>query len=240
MEAVNEMQTRLLRQKDEEIANIRTQWQLEAEKYAEQEHRQEQEAQELRMEIRHHLQARQERERAGLDYMEAELFNYSHKLWQVNERVEQMIKSEKFTRQDLPGESLLNPMDLDEKLGQIESDLECIVPPHTLERVTFLSESDLGCLVRTISIGRAGEREEAAWLRTTMLKFDAETVVRALLIGALHDWVFQSKFPKFVPTDLRLLGVYREIVAEHGKFLSQAKALRHRSADRPRWLETVT
>jgi hypothetical protein len=225
MQHVNEMQTRQLRQKDQEIARIRAQWQLDAERSAEREYKLEQETKELRAQNTNHVLARQDRERAGPDYLEAGLFNNTHELWKLARRVEEMIKAETFTRQDLPGGRMLDPKALDNAMDQIASELECIAPPHNLERPTFASDSDLGSLVRTISIGSVGQKEEVRWLRMEMLKFEPETVVRALAIGALRDWVFSTKFPSFAPEDSRLLGAYRDIVAEHGERIIQHTAL---------------
>jgi len=228
MELINDLQTRQLRQKDQEIARIRVQWQLDALRSAERVYKLEQEAKELRAQNTNHVLARQDCERAGANYLEAGYFNNAHELWKLARRVEGMIKAETFTGQNLPRGRILDQETLDNAMDQISSELECIAPPHNLGYPTFVSDSDLGSLVRTISIGSVGEQEEVNWLRMVMLKFEPETIVRALTIGALRDWVFSTKFPNLAPAaaDSRLLEAYRDIIADHGKKFSQCSALK--------------
>lgn len=164
-ELVNEMQKKQYRQKDKELARVRAQWQLETEALAERIFKMEQEAIELRAENENLLLARQDRERAGADYLEAGIFQNTHELWKVTGRVEEMIKAETFTRQDLPWGKLLDAQELDDTMDQIASELECIASPCYLQHSVFPIDSDLGSLVRTISIGSARQLEEVRWLR---------------------------------------------------------------------------
>jgi hypothetical protein len=213
----NETQTQLLKQKDQEITRTRAQWRLETEAFAERARKHSRRIEELEAQNRNLLLCQQEREAAGPDPLERTLFNKSQEIWQLRRRVKETLELEQFIQQDESQKGLLDPNVLDDAIDQIGSELECIAPSHNMVTPTFTADSDLGSLVRTVSIATVEKGEEVGWLRNAVLKFEPETIVRALTVGALQDWVFATKFPDFAPADTRLLEVYREIVSRHGK-----------------------
>lgn len=204
-------------QETQEIEGVRAQWQREVEAFAERERKQSCEIEELQATNRNLLLAQQERRAAGPDPLEATLFDKSQEIWQLRQRVKRTSELEQFIEKDESRKGLIDPNVLDDEMDQIRSELECIAPSNKMVTANFTANSDLGSLIQTISAASVEKDEEVSWLRSAMLKFNPETILRALVVGALHEWVFATRFPDFAPADTQLLGVYREIISRHGK-----------------------
>ena len=196
----------------------------------------------MRATNRNLLLAQQERAAAGPDPLEATLFDKSQEIWQLRQRVKRTSELEQFIEKDESRQGLLDPNVLGDEMAQIRSELECIAPSNNNNMVTpnFSANSDLGSLVETISNDSVEKDDVVGWLWSAMLKFNAETILRAFVVGALRQWVFATRFPDFAPSDTRLLGVYREIVSRHGKSPNKLNMLRCIKADNCSGLEEIT
>ncbi|KAI9055337.1 hypothetical protein LZ554_000296 [Drepanopeziza brunnea f. sp. 'monogermtubi'] len=174
----------------------------------------------LRAENQHLVIARQQREAAGKDPLEQELFQLTGTIWSLNKRVYEMQKLASFANPREETSKVLEPAVVDEAMDNIASELEMLMYGHTpntrLLTPTAAGNFDLVDLLGSIFEGSAGEpQDHMARLHDMIEKYRHGSVVRILTVAALRKWVFATAFPDFSPRDVPLLKAYRKIIITH-------------------------
>jgi len=210
-----------IRQKNIEIARIREQWQQEVEELRECEAQLKKTELELRAENRHLVLARQERERAGKDPLEYELFQKNQEIWVLSRRLQDQQKLACFAQRGLEQPNFINRKLIDETFDTICSEIESMMLGHDMSKSTaipaIIPGTDFAALVASFCDGDTAASHAEKWLRRCILKFGLELVVKILLVAALRSWIFDTNFPNFTPGDLRLLRAYRIVIINHGQ-----------------------
>lgn len=210
----------ILKRKDAEITRIRNQWRMEVEHLHEREQKHKQVENELRIENTNLVLARQERERAHRDPLESQIFFKNQDIWNLTRRIQEMKELERFVREEPHTEHVFEPRKIDDSMERIGLEADSIVQLCAgltpLVAPNFGPQSDLALLFRAISGNEADNKDDSFRLKRAVLKFGVGKAIRLLLVAALKDWVFSTKYPNFHPKDMRLLQSYRDIVSKHG------------------------
>jgi hypothetical protein len=215
-QVVKSAEQAVIKEKNNEIARIRTQWRHEVEELEEERRRQEETSKTLRAENIDLILARQTRERDGRDPSEAKLFELSQLVGAQARQIGKMRDLNTFIHGDPGHGSLLTTEDIEGRMSNMRSELESVMISRCITVPILKRDADLDLLVRIISDDRAGKGGEMRWLRKCAAKFNTEIVFRSLVLGALREWVFGTGFPDFRPMDMRLLRAYREIITTNG------------------------
>ncbi|KAI9650553.1 hypothetical protein NHQ30_000570 [Ciborinia camelliae] len=201
---------------DREIALIQELWQKEVERFGIKEVESERTIRDLKAQITHLNEARKARQEDVNDTLEARLFEDLEAIYQLRKENREMRKFATFANLNLPGSSHLGHDTIDDAMDQIQFELLSIsyrrqnnprLFPQVFEisgDLRFLIFSAFGSDIET----HVGRNE----VETIMRKFDAHICIRILILAALRDWVFMSRFPNLAPSDTRILSNYRQII----------------------------
>jgi hypothetical protein len=217
-----------IQRKNEQIRTIREQWQQEVDEIRDRESRLKTVELELRAENQHLVIARQERERAGKDPLEYQLFQKNQEIWMLTKRVHETQRLARFTKDDQSRNTAINTAVIDDAMDLIGSEMESImqghdasVPLHLPRTFSTFDSGDFAFLIRSL-LGQEPQKEDkGSLLRNLTSKFDPQFVVMIMAASALREWVFHTDFPSFNPRDVRLLQAYRKTVMGHGAFAIQ-------------------
>ena len=209
-----------LERKNAEIASLRKQWEQEVAELVQQQTRLRRNELELQATNRNLVLARQERESAGKDPLEYELYQKNQEIWRLTHRVQNMLKLASFLQRDPAEPHFLDTKEIDDAMDGIVSQLELILQGHNTSKYIVIpdivSGSDLALLVHSSMDGASESGHEKSWLKRSLAKFGFGSLVRALIVASLKDWVFDTDFPNFAPGDQHLLQAYRDVVIDYG------------------------
>jgi len=214
-----------IQRKNEQIRAIREQWQQEVDEIRDRESRLKTVELELRDENQHLVIARQERERAGKDPLEYQLFQKNQEIWMLTKRVHETQRLASFTKDERSRNPSMNTTVIDDAIDLIGSGIEPImqghdtsVPLHVPRTFSTLDNGDFAFLIQSL-LGEEPQKEDKGSLfRNLASKFDPQSIVMIMAASALREWVFHTDFPSFNPGDVRLLQAYRKTVMGHGEF----------------------
>ncbi|KAH7305660.1 hypothetical protein BKA65DRAFT_200872 [Rhexocercosporidium sp. MPI-PUGE-AT-0058] len=206
-------------QKDTEITTLRKMWHQEVDSLRVTISKSTQTELSLRAEIQHLVIARQERERAGKDPLEYELFQLNQTIWSLNRRVYEMQRLAVFAQTDCEKRDGIEMRVIDEAMNKIESELQLLMHGRNVNMrvvMTKIEESgDLGALLKSMFEDNSGAKDRMAELNGMLAKFGSGVLVRTFALAALREWVFATAFPDFAPRNVRLLEAYRHIIITH-------------------------
>ena len=211
-----------IEQKDAEIGRIRAQWQFEVKELLDEVSRLKERSAGLEVENNHLILARQERERAGRDPQEYQLFRNSEDVWRLKRHILDMEELEGFAQRSPTQKVFFEPKMIDEAMDSIGCGLESILNGHDtsipLQNPTFFSESDFWSLARTALGTGVGRGREELLLKRCIHKFDQQTIIRSFAVASLALWVFDTEYPHFASEDSGMLRAYREAILTYGRY----------------------
>ncbi|TGO16690.1 hypothetical protein BTUL_0025g00450 [Botrytis tulipae] len=199
-----------------EIARIQELWQTEVETLSIKETDTGKTIRDLKAQVKHLTEAQKARQEGMNDPLESRVFEDLETIYRLTKENREMHRFATFTDLELPGTLHLGYDSIDDAMDQMQFELSSISYHRKSYQRPMLADfaisGDLRSLVRSAfgrDIGTAIGRKEVV---TIMKKFDAQVCIRTLILAALRDWVFDSNFPNFAPSDSRLLSNYRDIV----------------------------
>ncbi|KAF5870578.1 putative zinc finger protein 470 protein [Botrytis fragariae] len=235
----------------QEIAQMQELWQAESEKLSIMEAEAQGTIRDLRAQLKHlneARRARQEEEQRALGSgayvsLEARQFEDLEEIYRLTKENREMHKFSEFADLDLPGSLNIGHETIDDAMDQIQFELSSISCHHIntpqLFPKIFSMPRDLRNLIDSAfnsDIETAIGRNE---VEVITKKFGAQVCIRALVLAALRDWVFMSKFPNFAPSNPRILSSYRHIISGLGgeSKLSSLDIAAHRAIIEGKWLK---
>ncbi|KAF7891284.1 uncharacterized protein EAF02_001609 [Botrytis sinoallii] len=236
---------------NQEIAQMQELWQAESEKLSIMEAKAQGTIRDLRAQLKHLNEARrvrQEEEQRALESdayvsLETRQFEDLEEIYRLTKENREMHKFSEFADLDLPGTLNIGHDTIDEAIDQIQFELSSISCHHIntpqLFPKIFSIPSDLRNLIYSAfnsDIETAIGRNEVEIITK---KFGAQVCIRALVLAALRDWVFMSRFPNFAPSNPRILSSYRHIISSLGgeSKLSSLDIAAHRALIEGKWLK---
>ncbi|TGO36696.1 hypothetical protein BHYA_0117g00200 [Botrytis hyacinthi] len=236
---------------NQEIARMQELWQAESEKLSTMEAEAQGTIRDLRAQLKHlneARRARQEKEQRNLESdtyvsLETRQFEDLEEIYRLTKENREMHKFSDFADLDLPGSLNIGHDTIDDAIDQIQFELSSISCHHIntsqLIPKIFSIPSDLRNLIYSAfnsDIQTATGRNE---VEITTKKFGAQVCIRALVLAALRDWVFMSRFPNFAPSNPRILSSYRHIISSLGgeSQLFSLDIAAHRALIEGKWLK---
>jgi len=209
-------------QKQAEIRSIQALWYAEVEDRIAAEKKLKQSNGALQAEVQHLDLARQEREAAGRDPLESSIFLKNQEIWRWSQHVHSLQKLVGFAKLNIAEGPRLENNDIDDAMDRITSQLESILQGRDLDQPLLVPQKTADSYTNSLIRSALGISIEAvhgrAKLQRLTSKFDSQHLIRVFVLAALCDWVFESAFPDFSPSNLRLLGAYRDTVLKYGQF----------------------
>ncbi|KAK6599063.1 hypothetical protein H4I96_08267 [Botrytis cinerea] len=235
---------------NQEITQMQELWQAESEKLSIKQAEAQGTIRDLRAQLKHLNEAqmaRQEEEQRAFKSdanisLETRQFEDLEEIYRLTKENREMHKFSEFADLDLPGSLNLGHDMIDDAMDQIQFELSSIACHHVntpqLFPKIFSIPSDLRNLILSAfnsDIDTAIGRNE---VETITKKFGAQICIRALVMAALRDWVFMSRFPNFAPSNPRILSTYRHIISSLGgeSKLSSLDIAAHRALIEGNWL----
>ncbi|TGO49690.1 hypothetical protein BCON_0203g00010 [Botryotinia convoluta] len=235
---------------NQEIAQMQELWQAESDKFSIKESESQGTIRDLRAQLKHLNEARMarqgEEQRASESdanvSLETRQFEDLEEIYRLTKENREMHKFSEFADLDLPGSLNLGHDTVDDAIDQIQFELSSISCHHIdasqLSPKIFSIPSDLRNLIISAfnsDIETAIGRNEVGIITK---KFGAQICIRALVLAALRDWVFMSRFPNFAPAYSRILSSYRQIISSLGgeSKLSSLDIAAHRALIEGNWL----
>lgn len=219
----------------QEIAHLQELWQAEVESLSIKEAEAQRTIRDLKAQVKHLNEARKarqegERQSHGEDAnisLETRQFEDLEEIYRLTKENREMQKFAAFADLNLPGNLHLGHDTIDEAMDQIQFELSSISyhrssSPRLFHKL-FAISGDLRSLILSAfgsDIQTAGGRDD---VETIIKKFDAQICIRALVLAAVRDWVFMSRFPNFAPSNPRILSNYRHIISGLGEYSSIGK-----------------
>lgn len=215
---------------NQEMARMQELWQAESEKLSTMEAEAQGTIRGLRAQLKHlneARRARQKEEQRALESdahvsLETRQFEDLEEIYRLTKENREMHKFSDFADLDLPGSLNIGHDTIDDAIDQIQFELSSISCHHinTSQLISkiFSIPSDLRNLVYSAfnsDIETAIGRNK---VEITTKKFGAQVCIRALVLAALRDWVFMSRFPNFAPSNPRILSSYRHIISSLGEY----------------------
>ncbi|KAM0155040.1 hypothetical protein ACHAQE_006941 [Botrytis cinerea] len=235
---------------NQEITQMQELWQAESEKLSIKQAEAQGTIRDLRAQLKHLNEAqmaRQEEEQRAFKSdanisLETRQFEDLEEIYRLTKENREMHKFSEFADLDLPGSLNLGHDMIDDAMDQIQFELSSISchhvnTPQLLPKI-FSIPSDLRNLILSAfnsDIDTAIGRNE---VETITKKFGAQICIRALVMAALRDWVFMSRFPNFAPSNPRILSTYRHIISSlcGESKLSSLDIAAHRALIEGNWL----
>ncbi|KAF7950228.1 hypothetical protein EAE96_007519 [Botrytis aclada] len=235
---------------NQEITQMQELWQAESEKFSIKESEAQGTIRDLRAQLKHLNEARmarQEEEQRASESdanvsLETRQFEDLEEIYRLTKENREMHKFSDFADLDFPGSLNLGHDRVDDAIDQIQFELSSISCHHInasqLSHKTFSMPSDL----RNLMISTFNSDIETVIGRIEVgiitKKFGAQICLRALVLAALRDWVFTSRFPNFAPAHSRILSSYRHIISSLGgeSKLSSLDIAAHRALIEGNWL----
>ncbi|KAF7941834.1 uncharacterized protein EAE97_006671 [Botrytis byssoidea] len=236
---------------NQEIVRLQELWQAESEKLSAMEAEAQGTIRDLRAQLKHlneARRARREEEQRALESnayasLETRQFEDLEEIYRLTKENREMHKFSDFANLDLPGSLNIGHDTIDDAIDQIQFELSSISCHHIntsqLDPKIFSIPSDLRNLINSAfnsDIETATGRNE---VEITRKKFGAHVCIRALVLAALRDWVFMSRFPNFAPSNPRILSSYRHIISSLGgeSQLFSLDIAAHRALIEGKWLK---
>ncbi|TEY73423.1 hypothetical protein BOTCAL_0078g00160 [Botryotinia calthae] len=233
-----------------EITQMQDLWQAESEKLSIKQAEAQGTIRDLRAQLKHLNEAqmaRQEEEKRAFKSdanisLETRQFEDLEEIYRLTKENREVHKFSEFADLELPGSLNLGHDTIDDAMDQIQFELSSISCHHVntpqLFPKIFSIPSDLRNLILSAfnsDIETAIGRNE---VETITKKFGAQICIRALVLAALRDWVFMSRFPNFAPSNPRILSTYRHIISSLGgeSKLSSLDIAAHRALIEGNWL----
>jgi hypothetical protein len=165
--------------------------------------------------------ARQHRESAGQDPKESQFRVYHQQIWELQQLNMDLKGAADFFKLDASQKRSLQDENIDESMEQIQSELESILGncDTTNLQLSMAIEhgSDLEALLLScLDLHKAPENLNLR-LKECISQFEAPVLVRALVLAALNDWVFNTAFPPFMSEGATCLFLksIEELALEH-------------------------
>ncbi|CAG8958615.1 hypothetical protein HYFRA_00009932 [Hymenoscyphus fraxineus] len=203
-----------------DIGEMRQQWDRDSWNALEREETLKQTVQTLRSENINLRMAKQESRQDGKSPLEDVLYHKNEEIWKLSKRAKDMEKLSPFSRSR---ETPLLPSfwkEVTSTMRVLSSELDLLLPgqgQHTSLLVPDMGDlPELAKLIRCVAANETEVGMETSVLRFWVAKHDPEVILRSLIVAAVRNWVFMSKFPVFTPKDAVLLKAYREIIRTHG------------------------
>ncbi|RAL67074.1 hypothetical protein DID88_007854 [Monilinia fructigena] len=189
------------------IAQIQGLWQTEVEKLIKQLN----EARKFRQDYQ-----KSQQEDANVS-LETRQFEDLEEIYRLTKDNREMHKFATFADLHLPGSLRLEYDTIDDAMDQIKFELSSISYPLNSDPLPCPKIFAISGDLRNLILSAFGSDIEATvgrkYVETMMKKFNPQICIRVLVLAALRDWVFMSKFPNFAPSDSRLLSSYRHIIS---------------------------
>ncbi|KAF7924993.1 uncharacterized protein EAE98_007081 [Botrytis deweyae] len=236
---------------NQEIAQMQELWQAESEKLSIMEAKAQGTIRDLRAQLKHLNEARrvrQEEEQRALESdayvsLETRQFEDLEEIYRLTKENREMHKFSEFADLDLPGTLNIAHDTIDEAIDQIQFELSSISCHHINTPQPFPKIFSIPSDLRNLLYSAFNSDIETAIGRNEVgiitKKFGAQVCIRALVLAALRDWVFMSRFPNFAPSNPRILSSYRHIISSLGgeSKLSSLDIAAHRALIEGKWLK---
>ncbi|KAF7861838.1 hypothetical protein EAF04_007720 [Stromatinia cepivora] len=208
-----------------EIAQMQELWQAEAEKLSMKEAEAQRTIRDLKAEVKHLDEARKARQDEGRKTQEEDVnvsrearqFEDLEEIYRLTKENREMHKFATFADLNLPGSLHLGHDTIDDAMDQIQFELSSISYHRNTTTRLFPRIFAISGDLRNLTLSAFSSDIETATGRNDveiiMKKFGAQTCIRVLVLAALRDWVFMSRFPNFAPSNPRILSSYRHIIS---------------------------
>ncbi|KUJ10102.1 uncharacterized protein LY89DRAFT_740498 [Mollisia scopiformis] len=212
----NEDHNQLREQHCREIDLIRKEWQRESSDYLRREKQLRQRETELSAKIIHLEMARDSRMALNKDPLEYQLYLKDKQIWDSDQRIRKMQEQMRFTSKNASPTIFTDlSMLVDRSMKMFEAELGSILHGHHIANGLQLptqQSRELYNLVQSVHGCTDERRSEGQRLRTWILKFEPEAVIKTLTLAALREWVFHSGLLAYVDKDSQLLHAYRDAI----------------------------
>ncbi|KAJ8062987.1 hypothetical protein OCU04_008232 [Sclerotinia nivalis] len=212
-----------------EIAHIQELWQAEVEKLSMKEAEAQRTIRDLKAEVKHLIEARKARQDEGRKTQEEDVnvsretrqFEDLEEIYRLTKENREIHKFATFADLNSPGSLHLGQNTVDDAMDQIQFELSSISYHRNTTGRLFPRIFAISGDLRNLTLSAFSSDIETATGRndveTIMKKFGAQTCIRVLVLAALRDWVFMSRFPNFTPSNPRILSSYRHIISSLGE-----------------------
>lgn len=204
-------------------------WQAEAEKLSMREAEAQMTIRDLRAELKHLDEARKARQDEGRKTQEEDA-NVSRETRQFEDLEEicrlakenrEMHKFATFADMNSSGSLHLGHDTADDAMDQIQFELSSISYHCSTTGLLFPRVFAISGDLRNLSLSAFSSDIETTIgrndVQTILKKFDAHTCIRVLVLAALRDWVFMSRFPNLASSNPHILSSYRHIISSLGE-----------------------
>ncbi|EDN99548.1 predicted protein [Sclerotinia sclerotiorum 1980 UF-70] len=208
-----------------EIAQMQELWQAEAEKLSMREAEAQMTIRDLRAELKHLDEARKARQDEGRKTQEEDA-NVSRETRQFEDLEEicrlakenrEMHKFATFADMNSSGSLHLGHDTADDAMDQIQFGLSSISYHCSTTGLLFPRVFAISGDLRNLTLSAFSSDIETTIgrndVQTILKKFDAHTCIRVLVLAALRDWVFMSRFPNLASSNPHILSSYRHIIS---------------------------
>ncbi|CAD6447517.1 b2e0e720-fc8d-4f89-b3be-3d9cfdcdfa29 [Sclerotinia trifoliorum] len=200
-------------------------WQAEVEKLGVREAETQMTIRNLKAELKHLDEARKTRQDEGRKTQEEDAnvsretrqFEDLEEIYRLTKENREMHKFATFADLNSSGSLHLGHDIVDDAMDQIQFELSSISYRRSttgrLVPIIFAISGDLRSLTLSAfssDIETATGRDD---VETILKKFGAQTCIRVLVLAAVRDWVFMSRFPNFTPSNPRILSSYRHMIS---------------------------
>jgi len=209
-----------LRQKNDEIEQMRKRWQNEDEAHLFRTDEMQAKIDELEARLHSKNLAQEDRRQGDGDWLEERLYLQRQELWWLNQRVHRTEEGSKFARPEGPVEERDLTDAIDKAMDSIQFELDSFKwgqRRNSLYCPKNIKYTELGALLRSaLKLGDdAMHRKE---LKGLLARFEPVFVIRVFFFAALREWVFKTGFPNPSPSQDLYLRAYREVVLDFGEF----------------------
>ena len=184
----------------------------------------EKEKDQLSARLQNYENARKESEAAGHDPKEFQLRVFHQELWDLQQLNMGLENVADFFKMEADQNQSFQVKHIDESMEQIQAELESILGNCDTTNLQFNRHLERGSDIEALLVSCLKLHETPGQLNSRLeeciSQFEAPILVRAVVLAALNDWVFNTSFPPFKregSTSLFLKCV-EEIALEHRKF----------------------
>ncbi|KAB8293933.1 hypothetical protein EYC80_009406 [Monilinia laxa] len=206
------------------IDHIQGLWQTEVEKLSIKEAEAQKTIRDLKAQVKHLNEARKFRQECQKSQqedanvsLETRQFEDLEEIYRLTKDNREMHRFATLADLDLPGSLHLGHDAVDDAMDQIKFELSSISYRRNSDLPLFPKIFAISGDLRNLILSAFGSDIETAvgrkGVHTMMKKFNPQICIRVLVLAALRDWVFMSKFPNFATSDSRLLSSYRHIIS---------------------------
>lgn len=201
---------------------IRIHWQEEVEEFARKEAKQKSKETQLLAEIQHLRDARHQREYAGVEDLEGQLYQERQNAWNWQSKVQEIQNMKLFIDDHCPRPKPLELEIIEDAVNIIGTGIQSLLhrcDAGTSEHIPLIRRnSDLESLFRSLVPTKLSIGQMQRLVPKQIAKWGLPIAIRGLTTAALKDWVFESDFPNFSRNgDPRMLEEYRSIILNFGK-----------------------